>query len=203
VSPEAAQVEEWETSNALIGRPAFYPNFGCCRCTMALQTERSSSYEVDVEFEKAVFVTAVEIFETRRGGGVRFIKVRDGEGDWVYVYATETIECLEAPRRFVPEIERPSFKTNALRIVIDTSKAAPDPMSIDAIGLYGYEREHAAENIAPVDLIAREFPRLYDDELERDEPVYAEMKHNPALLKLKVSVSERIYRCPNRNCQYK
>ena len=59
-------------------------------------------------------------------------------------------------------------------------------MSIDAIGLYGYEREHAAENVVPSELISREFPHLYDDELERDEPVYAEMKHSRALLETNV-----------------
>lgn len=106
----------------LAGRPAVYPRklhkvdeASWCAGQAGLKEF------VEADFEQAVHVVAVEIFETWNAGGVSQVALRNPQGGWVTVYMTEHIEQIKQPRRFIPQIQRTSWKTNAIRIEIDPS----------------------------------------------------------------------------------
>ncbi len=58
-----------------------------------------------MEFETAVYVTAINIYETWNGGGVKMISARTPDGSWKAIWETLSVEVFESARIFSPSIQ--------------------------------------------------------------------------------------------------
>jgi hypothetical protein len=133
---------------------------------------------VEVRFERKVRVGAMEIFETFNAGAVKCVQLRDPNGEWHTVYTAARIESIDKLRRFVPQIERPIWKTNEMRIDIDQpadrgAEEWQNLVQLDAVALYGYEHdEHMPSELAEPDRLLTDYYAnrpMYDDEADQDE----------------------------------
>jgi hypothetical protein len=158
------------SANRLLGPYNVYPLYGHNDNAWAPQAKGSTAEYLEVEFERAVYPTAITVYETCNAGAVSNISVRDPNGAWIPVFTAHKVESINQCRKFTPNIERPNFKTNAVRITLDCS-LSHDWVEIDAIALYGSDRCRLDEDIKSAALIARDFGS------EDDEAVRAIQEH--------------------------
>lgn len=101
---------------------------------------------VELEFERAVFISGITIFETFHAGAIRTISVRNPQGEWQAIYEAMNIEDIERSRKFMPTIAKPQFKVNEIRIDTDGS-ASQNWVEIDAVQLLGYPSLEAQQAV--------------------------------------------------------
>ncbi|NJN81743.1 MAG: hypothetical protein HC802_05275 [Caldilineaceae bacterium] len=91
---------------------------------------------LDLTYDHLVTPHAVEIYETFNPGAVTLLEAYDpAVGSWVTLWQGADTTAGESGV-FSPFFSPPAFKTNSLRLTLDTS-AVPGFNDIDAVGLIG------------------------------------------------------------------
>jgi hypothetical protein len=100
-----------------------------------------------VEFEKAVFVTQVCVYETFNAGAVVGLGLISAEDELVTIFKLEKPEVLQRSRIFSPKFERPNVKSRKLCIVVNQSAifVEGETAQIDAVAIFGYEHNFHPE----------------------------------------------------------
>ncbi|XP_064643279.1 uncharacterized protein LOC135497364 [Lineus longissimus] len=126
----------WKATDVL-GPPRVYPHYGDIDKAWSPGTHTANEY-LKMTFERAVYVTRIDVYETFHAGGVKKIDLLHPSGEWVQVWQTEKVSNIEQSRIFTPplDLSKVNFKTNAVAVYIDCSIAGTW-VQIDAIQLYG------------------------------------------------------------------
>ncbi|KAH3862058.1 speckle-type POZ protein-like [Dreissena polymorpha] len=122
-------------ADQVTGPPKVYPKYGDIVGTWAQGTRNSDEY-IEVEFEEAVYVTGLEIYETYHAGGVKAVKGREQEGAWHTLYTASRIENIQSSRVFTPQLESLNIRIKQLRIEVDCTICG-SWVEIDAVKLLG------------------------------------------------------------------
>lgn len=136
----------WEAS-CLTGPPRVYPQYGDRRGAWAAQNSRGTHEWLELKYEKLIYLTGMDIYETYNPGHVWEILCRNNETkEWVTVYTDP--ELFASGKSFVPEqsrIWRPKltqekyfFRTNEIRLNMNCTNAR-SWSEIDCVHLHGLE----------------------------------------------------------------
>lgn len=90
---------------------------------------------LELGFARAVRVDAVRVRETLAAGAVVAVAARTPDGLWVTIWEG-SVAPAEAPRWFEPPVTATSFRTDRLRLTLDTDRVA-GWNEIDAVELVG------------------------------------------------------------------
>lgn len=92
---------------------------------------------LELFFDFPVVPTAVEIYESYNPGAVIAVDAYNIDtGEWVTLWEGEAAPAEEAYRIFSPELAEADFRTDQIRLVLDTA-AVPGYNEIDAVQLFG------------------------------------------------------------------
>lgn len=92
---------------------------------------------LELFFDFQVVPTAIEIYESYNPGAVIAVDAYNIDADeWVTLWEGEAAPAEEAYRIFSPELTEADFRTNQIRLVLDTA-AVPGYNEIDAVQLFG------------------------------------------------------------------
>ncbi|HXF61975.1 MAG TPA: hypothetical protein VNK95_10170, partial [Caldilineaceae bacterium] len=92
---------------------------------------------LELFFDYQVIPTGIEIYESYNPGAVVAVDAYNIDADeWVTLWEGEAAPAEEAYRIFSPELAGADFRTNQIRLVLDTA-AVPGYNEIDAVQLFG------------------------------------------------------------------
>eukprot|EP00301_Raphidiophrys_heterophryoidea_P005957 c12444_g1_i2.p1 GENE.c12444_g1_i2~~c12444_g1_i2.p1 ORF type:complete len:2218 (+),score=558.81 c12444_g1_i2:626-7279(+) len=126
--------DTWSASQ-VAGKPKVYPRNGDIQGAWAPKQSTGSMEYIELQFKSAVKFFGFEILETYNPGAVAKVSVLDpNTGDWVPVYEAEAQnqKIGKETRVFRPSITVPSFRSNAVRLDLDCTKAT-SYSEIDAV----------------------------------------------------------------------
>jgi hypothetical protein len=121
-----------------MGPPNVYPNYGDLQKTWSqAHKDIRADHFIEVEFAKEVFATRINIYETYHTGAVTRILIKNKEQqEWVLVWASKSgAEDIQSSRVFSPELLKTSFKSNHVRLQLDTTVASSF-CQLDGIGKF-------------------------------------------------------------------
>eukprot|EP00299_Pterocystis_sp_00344_P015203 c7581_g1_i1.p1 GENE.c7581_g1_i1~~c7581_g1_i1.p1 ORF type:complete len:770 (+),score=205.62 c7581_g1_i1:44-2353(+) len=142
-------------ANQLIGKPLVFPKSGEHSGVWSPSSINRGSEFLELEFDIPVFVCGVQVYEIQNPGTVAKISVRDYHGGWYPVWTRKEPVVSDPPSDeaesvvpdppndeaviFCPWFMPPEFKSNAVRLDLDT-KGAVKWTQIDAVKLLGGTR---------------------------------------------------------------
>ena len=112
---------------------------GCRRCRHRLGPAEADAGEQTLElvYDYPVVPAGVAIVESYNPGAVVKVEVWDiDSGEWVTLYEGDAAPTEEAYRVFRPTLASADFKTDSIRLTLDTA-AVPGWNEIDAVQLFG------------------------------------------------------------------
>ena len=117
------------------GAPDVYPAYGDHPGTWQPSILDSIQF-IEVEFDKPIYVTSIDIYETYNAGGVKSIFGRSVQGQWYLLWGTEQVQRIRHARIFSPILEKIDIRIHQIRLEIDCV-ALGARVAIDAIRLEG------------------------------------------------------------------
>eukprot|EP01124_Arcella_intermedia_P004706 TRINITY_DN12695_c0_g1_i1.p1 TRINITY_DN12695_c0_g1~~TRINITY_DN12695_c0_g1_i1.p1 ORF type:complete len:315 (+),score=55.77 TRINITY_DN12695_c0_g1_i1:1-945(+) len=110
----------WGVAN-LIGGPVTFPKYGDISSSWAPRQSTSVSEFLELKYEIPVHICGIDIFETWNPGCVVKLSAHDGEM-WRVIWTGQFNQpsLPEASRVFSPAFPVPTFKSNWIRIDLDT-----------------------------------------------------------------------------------
>ena len=129
----------------LEGRPDIYPLYRDILGAWAPRLIDSPQF-IELEYEEAVFIHAINIYETFNAGGVKVISGRGPEGYWHTLWETTQVEYIDRARIFAPPLQYIDYRIKDIRIDVDCS-ASHSYVAIDAIQMIGARNSTGKLNI--------------------------------------------------------
>ncbi|XP_053390591.1 uncharacterized protein LOC123562101 [Mercenaria mercenaria] len=125
------------SANSVVGSPKVYPNYGDSQGTWA-QGDIDDKQFIEVEYNEAVKVKGIDIYETYHAGGVTAIRGLSAKGSWETLWKTDKPEVITSSRIFSPKLHVKDLKgpTKNIRIEVDCLKSQTW-VEIDAVQLHG------------------------------------------------------------------
>lgn len=123
------------SANQVIGPPNVYPSYGDLRNTWASKVIDANQF-INLEFQEALYVTAIDIYETFHAGGVKAISGKDPGGAWVTLWSTDAVSVIGQARIFSPTLQKVGFPIKEIQILVDCSVSA-SWVEIDAVQMRG------------------------------------------------------------------
>ncbi|XP_061181819.1 uncharacterized protein LOC133190296 [Saccostrea echinata] len=137
------------SANQITGAPKVYPNYGDKQGAWA--SKSFGVQFVEIGFQEKVIPSSINIYETYHAGGVKTIKAKNPQNDWVILYQTQRVEKIKSSRIFSPPLKNNSFETNKIRIEMDCS-VAQTWVELDAVELVGSKQGTASLKTASSNL---------------------------------------------------
>ncbi|WAR31680.1 FBXL4-like protein, partial [Mya arenaria] len=119
-------------STQVIGLPDVYPEDGDKEGSWRIGENGPNEY-IQVQFNKSVYISGIEIYETFNAGMTQEVLAHDGSS-WVSLWSTTSNKKIDKTRIFSPPLQVTNFLSNHIRINVDGNKEWPE---LDAIRLHG------------------------------------------------------------------
>ncbi|ELU07099.1 hypothetical protein CAPTEDRAFT_188992 [Capitella teleta] len=123
------------SANCVVGAPRVYPRYGDIHGAWAQSSCDADQY-IQVNFEEALYVEKVELYETLNAGAVIRISALDDRGVWHTLWETDSPTHITSSRIFSPPFERTYFKSDTLKIDLNCT-SCNSWCELDAIRLLG------------------------------------------------------------------
>ncbi|KAL4223734.1 BTB/POZ domain-containing protein 9 [Mactra antiquata] len=122
-------------ARCVIGEPIVYPKYGDIAGAWA-SADKDAHQFIEIEYDEAVYITGIDIYETYHAGGVVAVKALDDNNKWRCLYNIDRPQVIKTSRIFKPDIPPQIFRSKTLRIEVDCT-GCRSWVEIDAVQLHG------------------------------------------------------------------
>jgi len=125
-------------AHQVIGQPKVYPRYGDIQGAWAQKNPASLSVEwLELEFQEAVLISSIEIYETFNAGAVRRLSALNDRNEWVVIWSGQA-SPIKSSRIFKPSLNLHGkvLATKIIKLDLDCSRA-DSWCEIDAVKLIG------------------------------------------------------------------
>lgn len=143
----------------VIGPPKVYPHYGDNAGAWAM-ADCSANEFLELEFQDALFVHGLDIYETYHAGGVKAILGKDPAGKWKQLWKTEQVQVIHNSRIFSPPLQKLGFPIKHIRIEVDCSGCGTW-VEIDAVEMKG--KKHMLKPPPSLNVLAEDYRKLVND----------------------------------------
>ena len=133
----SSQKESDEGALEIVGPPDVYPIYGDEYGIWQQNSDfRDENQFIEVQFEEAVHISVIHIYETYHAGGITAIYARRGSchNQWELMWTTDGVQDIESSRIFSPSLTPVDFPVKVVRIELDCQG---EYRGIDAVQMTG------------------------------------------------------------------
>lgn len=137
----------WPSSN-VVGPSNTYPNYGDLKTAWAPSKSTGTKEFLELQFEKKVLITGIEIYETYNPGAVVKVSAKKPDNTWEELYTGPMQQKLlpQQSRVFSPILKQ-GFVSDSIRLDMDCVDSA-SYSEIDAVNLLGVDPSLAGQSFS-------------------------------------------------------